>query len=194
MVTYGMVGSKAFSIEPELVRSLKRSEYDRMIELGLFQDERVELILGVLVKMSPQLAPHASTVQKLTQLLIMRLQGRFTLRVQSPLALSDDTEPEPDVAVVALGDYEAEHPSTALLIVEVSDTTLQKDRAKAAVYASAGIGEYWIVNLNARTVELCSSPDGDRYAEVRTLRAGDTLRPAALVDVAIAVAEILPKV
>jgi Uma2 family endonuclease len=194
MVTYGMVGSKAFSIEPELVRSLKRSEYDRMIELGLFQDERVELILGVLVKMSPQLAPHASTVQKLTQLLIMRLQGRFTLRVQLPLALSDDTEPEPDVAVVALGDYEAEHPSTALLIVEVSDTTLQKDRAKAAVYASAGIGEYWIVNLNARTVELCSSPDGDRYAEVRTLRAGDTLRPAALVDVAIAVAEILPKV
>jgi Uma2 family endonuclease len=165
-----------------------------MVELGLFQDERVELIRGVLVKLSPQLAPHASTVQKLTQLLITRLQGRFTLRIQLPLALSDDSELEPDAAVVALGDYEAEHPSTALLIIEVSDTTLKKDRAKAAVYASAGIGEYWIVNLGARTVELYSSPDGDRYAEVRTLRAGDALRPAALVDVAIAVAEILPKV
>jgi Uma2 family endonuclease len=189
-----MAGLEAFaSIEPELVRSLKRSEYDRMIELGMFQDERVELIRGVLVKMSPQLAPHASTVQKLNQLLMARLQGRLSLRIQSPIALSDDSEPEPDVAVVALGDYDTEHPITALLIIEVSDTTLRKDRAKAAVYASAGIGEYWIVNLGARTVEVHLSPDGDRYAEIRTLRAGDALRPAALVDVELAVTEILPK-
>jgi len=189
-----MSASEAFSsIEPELVRSFKRSEYDQMVELGLFQDERVELIRGVLVKMSPQLAPHASTVQKLNQLLMSRLQGRFTLRIQSPIALSDDTEPEPDAAVVPSGDYETEHPTTALLIIEVSDTTLRKDRAKAAVYASAGIGEYWIVNLGARTIEVYSSPDGDRYAEVRTLRATDVLRPAALVDVVITVAEILPR-
>jgi Uma2 family endonuclease len=190
-----MSASEALSsIEPELVRSIKRSEYDQMVELGLFQDERVELLRGVLVKMSPQLAPHASTVQKLNQLLMTQLGGRFTLRIQSPLALSDDTEPEPDVAVVPLGDYETEHPTTALLLIEVSDTTLKKDRRKAAMYASAGIGEYWIVNLGARTVELYVSPDHDRYAEVRTLRAGETLRPAALVDIAIAVAEILPKV
>ena len=165
-----------------------------MVELGLFQDERVELLRGVLVKMSPQLAPHASTVQKLTQLLVMRMQGRFTLRIQSPLALSDDSEPEPDVAVVELGDYESEHPTTALLVIEVSDTTLKKDRGKAAVYASARVGEYWIVNVAARTVEVHTSPDGDRYAEVRTLRAGETMRPAQLAGVEIAVAEILPKV
>src|SRR4051812_8621315 len=109
-----MAAAGAFSaIEPELVRPFTRSEYAQMIELGLFQDERVELIRGVLVKMSPQAAPHASTVQKLNQLLMTRLQGRFTVRIQSPLALSDDTEPEPDVAVVALGDYEVEHPTTA---------------------------------------------------------------------------------
>src|SRR5262245_37067935 len=96
------VSEPLLSIEPELVRSFKRSEYEQMVELGLFQDERVELLRGVLVKMSPQLAPHASTVQKLTQLLVIRLQGRFTLRVQSPLALSDDSEPEPDIAVVDL--------------------------------------------------------------------------------------------
>jgi Uma2 family endonuclease len=190
-----MSASEALSsIEPELVRSIKRSEYDQMVELGMFQDERVELIRGVLVKMSPQLAPHASTVQKLTQLLMTRLQGRFSLRIQSPLALSDDSEPEPDVAVVALGDYESQHPSTALLVIEVSDTTLKKDRGKAAVYASSGIGEYWIVNLGARAVEVYSSPDGDRYAEVRTLRVGETLKAAQLVDVVIAVVEILPKV
>jgi Uma2 family endonuclease len=144
--------------------------------------------------MSPREAPRASTVQKLTKLLIARLQERGSVRVQLPLALSDDTEPEPDVAVVPLGDYETEHPHTALLIIEVADSSLQKDRGKAAVYASAGIAEYWIVNLGARTVEVYASPDGDRYAESRTLRTGDTLRPRALPELAIAVAEILPKV
>ena len=185
--------SEAFAFEPELVRPLKRAEYDRLIELGLFDDERVELLRGVLVKMSPQRAPHASTVQKLTQLLIAWSQGKLSVRSQLPLALSDDTEPEPDVAVVPSGDYEVEHPRTALLIIEVSDTTLKKDRAKAAMYASAGVGEYWIVNLAARTVEVHVSPDGDRYGEVRTLRAGDTLRPPALPDLAVAVTDILPR-
>ena len=189
-----MSGAGALSaFEPELFRPLKRSEYDRMVELGLFQDERVELLRGVLVKMSPQYAPHASTVQKLNKLIMARLQGRLDLRIQAPLALSDDSEPEPDVAVVPLGDYEIDHPRTALLIIEVSDSSLKKDRGKAAIYASAGIGEYWIVNLGARTVEVYSSPDGDRYAEARKLREGDTLRPAALPDLSISVAEILPK-
>lgn len=164
-----------------------------MVELGLFQDERIELIRGVLVTMSPQYAPHASTIQKLNRLLMKRLTERFDLRIQSPLALSDDSEPEPDVAVVPFGNYEIDHPSTALLVIEVSDSSLKQDRAKAAVYASAAIGEYWIVNLNARTVEVYASPDGDRYAEVRTVREDATLRPIAFPDIEIAVAEILPK-
>lgn len=188
-----MAGLQALWFEPELFRPLKRSEYDRLIELGVFDDERVELIRGVLVKMSPQRAPHASTVQRLNELLMQRREGRFTVRIQLPLALSEDTEPEPDVAVVPLGDYATEHPHTALLIIEVADSTLKKDRDKATVYASAGIAEYWIVNLGARTVEVYASPEGDRYAEVRTLRTGDTLRPRALAELAIAVAEILPK-
>lgn len=188
-----MAGSEAFaSIEPESVRSLKRAEYDRLVELGMFEDERVELLRGVLIKMSPQLAAQASTVARLNQLLMAALQGRFGLRIQSPLALSDDSEPEPDVAIVALGNYDVEHPHTALLVVEVSDTTLRRDRGKASLYALAGIPEYWIVNLGARTVEVYSSPDGDRYADARTMRAGDTLRPALLADGALAVAEILP--
>lgn len=188
-----MAALQAFWFEPELFRPLKRSEYDRLVELGVFDDERVELIQGVLVKIPPQEAPHASTVQRLNELLMERRQGRFTLRIQLPLALSEDTEPEPDVAAVPLGGYATEHPHTALLIIEVADSTLKKDRGKAAVYASAGIAEYWIVNLGARSVEAYSSPEGDRYAEVRTLRTGDTLRPRALPDVSIAVAEILPK-
>ena len=188
-----MVGSEAFSsIEPESVRSLKRSEYDRMIELGMFEDERVELLRGVLVKMSPQLAAHASTVARLNDLLMTTLRGRFGLRIQSPLALSDDSEPEPDVAVVAPGNYDVEHPRTAVLVIEVSDSTLRRDRGKAALYALAGIPEYGIVNLGARTIEVYSSPDGDRYADARTMRSGDSLRPGQLPDVVLAVAEILP--
>lgn len=188
-----MCAAAAFPvIAPEMFRPLKRAEYDRMVELGLFQDERVELLRGVLVKMSPQYAPHSSTVDKLNELLVVPLKGRFRVRIQVPLALSDDSEPEPDVAVVPLGNYDNEHPTTALLVIEVADSSLEKDRGKAAIYASAGIGEYWIVNLNARTVEVYSSPEGDRYAEVRTARERDTLRPAALSGVEIAVAEILP--
>src|SRR5437868_2392932 len=146
-----MAGSGSIaSIAPELIRSFTRSEYHRMIELGLFEDERLELLGGVLVRLPSQLPPHASTVQKLNQLLVTQLQNRFGVRSQLPLALSDDTEPEPDVAIVPVGDYEVEHPATALLIIEVSDTTLRNDRAKAAMYASGGIAEYWIVNLGAR--------------------------------------------
>ena len=190
-----MAGSEVLaSIEPESVRPLKRVEYDRLVELGMFDDERVELLRGVLIKMSPQRAPHASTVARLNQLLLAALRGRFGLRIQSPLALSDDSEPEPDVVVVAPGNYDVEHPRTALLVVEVSDTTLRRDRGKASLYALAGIPEYWIVNLGARTVEVYSSPDGDRYADARTMREGDTLRPSLLADVALTVAEILPGV
>lgn len=183
----------AFSgIDPAMVRPLRRAEYDRLVELGLFQDERIELLWGVLVKKSPQSPPHASSIQKLTSLLMPRRLESCSVRVRSPLALSDDSEPEPDVAIVARGDYDAEHPTSALLVIEVADTSLRLDRNKAALYASAGIGEYWIVNLNARTVEVYSSPEGDRYAEVRTARERDTLRPTALPGVEIAVAEILP--
>ena len=189
-----MSSADVFTIEPEQVRPLKRSEYHQMIGLGLFQNERVELIRGVLVKMSPQHAPHASTIQELAELLTTQLQKRFKVRSPLPLALSDDTEPEPDIAVVTLGKYQTEHPTTALLVIEVSDSSLKADRRKAAVYASASVGEYWIVNLAARTVEVYSSPERGRFTEVRTLRPGDVLRPSTVPDVEIAVSEILPDI
>ena len=121
-----------------------------------------------------------------------QLRNRFRVRVQGPLALSDDSEPEPDIAVVALGSYRDEHPRTALLTIEISDSISQLDRIKAAIYAAAGVGEYWIIDLRARTVAIHSSPIGDRYTAVRTATAEETLRPASL-GIAIAAAEILPE-
>jgi Uma2 family endonuclease len=179
---------------PEAKRSLTRAEYYRMAELGMFEDKRVELLRGELVEVSPLNPPHAETVSRLTELLVPALRGRFRLRIQSSFVVSDDSEPEPDVAVVALGNYNAEHPRTALLVIEVSDSTLRLDRRKAALYALAGVPEYWIVNLRARTVEVYTSPDGERYADRRTVGAGEILRPALLGDVAIAVADMLPVV
>ena len=187
-----MVAAEAFEIEQASIRPIKRSEYDQMIGCGIFEGERVELIRGLLVKMSPQNAPHTSTIQKLNKRLIAQLGDRFSLRVQAPLAISDDSEPEPDIAVVAPGDYEDEHPRTALLIIEVSDSSIRVDRAKVAVYAAAGVGEYWIVNVNARTVVVHSAPSGDRYAEIRTVNAEETLR-CTQVGISITIAEILPR-
>lgn len=114
------------------------------------------------------------------------------MRSQLPIALSDDTEPDPDAAVIDLGSSYFEHPHTARLIIEVADSSLKDDRAKIAVYSSAGIPEYWIVNLGARTVEVYTAPHGARYDELRTLRSGDILRPTNVPDVEIAVSEILP--
>src|SRR5713101_802195 len=93
-------------------RPILRKEYERMIDAGLFRDERVELWRGVIVRMAPQYTPHASTVQALTQLLVVALvpSQRASVRVQLPILLSDDSEPEPDIAICAWGEYRDEHP------------------------------------------------------------------------------------
>src|SRR5262245_21512602 len=92
-------------LEPEEVRPLHRAEYDRLVESGAFDDERVELIEGIRVTMSPQDATHAHTVQRLSEVLLVPLHGRAIVRIQSPMALSEASEPEPDLVVAPLGDY-----------------------------------------------------------------------------------------
>src|SRR5262249_61644787 len=91
---------------PEGFRPLRRVEYDKLIELGAFQNEHIELLEGLLVPMSPIGPPHSSSVQKLNELLLPKLLGRATVRIQSPFAALEISEPEPDVAVVPLGDYD----------------------------------------------------------------------------------------
>jgi Uma2 family endonuclease len=99
-------------------------------------------------------------------------------RVQSPLALSDDSEPEPDMAVVPAGDYDTVHPNRALLIIEVADTSLQKDRGiKTALYATAGIPEFWLVNHAERIVEVHRRPSAGRYADIQRIAGEGQLEP-----------------
>ena len=178
-------------LAPEEIRPLSRAEYDRLVELDFFEDERVELLRGALVKMSPQGAPHANAPARLMKRLILGLGDRAQVRAHSPLALGDWSEPEPDIAVVLPGDYSRAHPETALLVVEAADSSLRKDRRiKAELYAEHSIPEYWIINLVEGAVEVHTLPVGGRYTRVETFGPGDSLCMNAFPDLRVEVSEL----
>lgn len=162
-----------------------------MVELGALADQRVELIRGQIVAMSPQGPPHSSAVRRLNKLLTIALRNHADVQIQAPLAVADDSEPEPDVAVIEPGDYRSEHPTSALLVIEVADSSLVKDRHdKALLYAEAGIPEYWIVNVVEQTVEVYLHPEAGTYRTVVTRSRRDILRPTRLPMIEIALADI----
>lgn len=172
------------SVVPDRIRPLRRVDYEAIVNQGLLDDARVELLLGSLVEMTPQGPLHAEIVRRLAARLTRDLPVTLHVRTQSPLAVSDDSEPEPDVAVVPAADYTTAHPRGALLVVEVSYTSVQKDRGlKAALYATAGIPEFWLVNLADRVVEVHRQPTEGRYEVVERVTAGQELAPAAFPDV-----------
>jgi Uma2 family endonuclease len=185
------------------VRRWTRQDYDRMIDVGLFPPgTRAELLDGVVLEMSPQNSPHATAVCLVEEALRQVFRQGYHVRVQLPLALDPLSEPEPDVAVVPGGprDYRDHHPTAALLIVEVADTTVTHDRnRKGSLYARSGIEEYWLVNLPARRVEVYRHPVpqaeayyGWAYASVRHVTAADLLSPYAASEALVAVADLLP--
>jgi hypothetical protein len=178
-------------LAPERIRPLARVEYDRMVELGLFEDEHLELLRGALVTMSPQGWLHMRIVAWLTERLVRQLDESYEVRPHGPFAASEWSEPEPDVAV-ARKDYDVRaHPSVVLLLVEVSLSSLRIDRGvKLAIYADAGVPEYWIVDVATMTVEVFTGPVDGAYTESRVVRDGDVLRPSGLPGVEIAVASI----
>lgn len=177
---------------PDRIRPLRRIEYDSLVERGLLADARVELLRGALVHMTPQGPLHADVVARLASGLVRALPVDVVVRTHSPLAVLDESEPEPDIAVVPAGDYSTAHPSEALLVVEIADTSLRKDQAiKAPLYAEAGIPEFWLVNLVDHVVEVYRRPEAGRYRDVRSLDSQGDLVPAAFPDVKISVAELL---
>jgi len=163
-----------------------------MASLGLFEGERVELLYGLIVRMPPKGPPHESGIERLSELLLPRLIGRAKVRIQLSFAASDGSQPEPDVALVPMGDYRKDHPKTAHLLIEVADSSLEVDRGeKAQLYAECGVPEYWIVNLRDDLVEVHSDIVNGVYRRVQPYRRGDRLRIAAFPDVEIAVDAIL---
>jgi Uma2 family endonuclease len=171
---------------------MTRAEYEALVRRGALEDARVELLYGRLVSMSPQGEPHTYCVTQLMTLLVRALGDRARVRVQAPFAAPDESEPEPDVAVVAPGDYLDGHPRVALLIVEVAETSLARDRGKARLYATAGVAEYWIVNLLEQAIEVHRQPGAEGYTTISRHGRGEKLPLAAFGDVALGVDEVLP--
>lgn len=175
------------------LRRFTRAEYDRFVELGVFEDEKVELLHGFLVEMSPQGARHAYATRHLQRILMDALSPRAEVHSQSPLALRDDSQPEPDLAVVPLGDYRRAHPTAAQLVVEVADSSQRKERrSKAPLYATAAIPEYWIVLVADGVVEIYREPRDGRYTRMETVDRGGTITMAAFPDVRVRVDDFMP--
>jgi len=172
-------------------RPLKRAEYDRLVALGVFEGERLELLYGRLVAMSPQDPKHTSPISQLTMILAPALASRAIVRVQCPYYATDESEPEPDLAVVPARSYKAAHPERAYLVVEVAVSSAKKDRVvKGPLYARSGVDEYWLVDVTSETVEVYREPTEAGYATMTRFGLGDTLTIAAFPEVTVSVAAI----
>ncbi len=171
-------------------------DYHRMIQAGVLdEDQHVQLLAGALVAMTPQGSRHAVVIQRLTAALVRAVGDDLAVRPQLPLTLFDDSEPEPDLAVVRAADarLEGPHPSRALLVVEVAGDSLRLDRqSKAALYARAGIPEYWIVNLAESSVEVLLQPDpvARSYRSSAVVAPGEVLAATTLPGFTIDVAQL----
>jgi Uma2 family endonuclease len=171
--------------------------YHRMGESGVLDpDDRLELLDGEVIEMSPIGTAHAACVNRLAEILSQSLTGRAIVSVQNPILLSDISEPQPDIALLKRRpDFYAERhagPADVLLLVEVADTSAALDRqVKVPLYAAARIRETWVVDLSAGVVEVYRQPGGGTYAHVREGRSGP-IAPLAFPDVSFDIAEILP--
>lgn len=173
-----------------------RAEYEKLVELGIFASEaRVELLDGEILTMAAQDSLHSTGVTLAVEAL-RAIYGRgYVIRVQMPIAASDDSEPEPDVAVVVGSprDFRDEHPRMPILVVEVAYSTLDYDQGrKLRRYAASGIPEYWILNLNDGRLEVYRSPQGEGYLHHAAVEREGRVAPLTHPNQSIAVQEILP--
>jgi len=185
-------------------RKFTRLEYDRLIEAEFFRpDDRIELIGGHMVVKEPPYSPHAAAIMRVHRALSSAFGAGWSVRMQMPLALDDESEPEPDISVVPEDpdDYEDGHPTTAALVVEVALSRLGFDRKhKSSLYARARIADYWIVNIPDQRLEVHRDPTpnaaatfGWRYAGTPALTRDEHVTPLALPATSIAVARLLPR-
>jgi Uma2 family endonuclease len=187
---------------PLTVKRWRRTEFDRLVNLGVFEGEPLELIGGQLVVAEPQGSYHASAIDKVGYAVRALVPTGWFVRVQGPVSLDDESEPEPDLAVVPgrPGDYRESHPVHPVLVIEVAESSLTFDRTrKGSLYARAAVPEYWIVNLVDRILEVYRDPEPDasaafgwRYRTVSRLTPPATVAPLAWSSQSVAVTDLLP--
>jgi len=168
-----------------------------MLEAGILtEDDRLELIDGEIVEMSPIGSSHQGCVDRLNFLFVQRAGDKGIVRIQGPIELDDFSEPQPDLSLLRMRSdyYSHSHPRPAdvLLVVEVSDSTLDYDRSvKIPLYARAGVAEAWVANLSGDSIEVYSDPANGSYQRVRICRRGESISPRDLQHVSFIVDEIL---
>ncbi|MBI4506726.1 MAG: Uma2 family endonuclease, partial [Chloroflexi bacterium] len=178
-------------------RKFTVDEYERMGQAGILgEDDRVELIEGEIVEMTPIGHRHAGCVKRLNRLFSQELGTTAVIGIQDPVRLSEDSEPQPDVAVLRprADLYASAHPTPAdvLLLIEVAESSAEPDRrVKVPLYARGGVPEVWLVDLGGETVTVYRDPTPDGYRTERTVQRGETLAPAALPDLQVLSAEVL---
>lgn len=180
-------------------RLFTRKEYHAMAEAGIFApEERLELLGGEIIVMSPMGDRHSSCITRVNRVFAgLNIANQAIVSVQSPVVASPTSEPEPDVALLAfrddLYDFGKPRPQDVLLLIEVSDSSLEYDRkVKLPYYASLGIPETWIANLKDDRIESCTEPSPEGYRATRIYWRGDVISPTAFPDLQIAVSDIIP--
>lgn len=187
-------------------RRIRADEYYRMAETGIFgREERVELIDGTIVSMSPQNPAHATSIRLTNMILTDLFRATHLVSCQAPLSLGDDCEPEPDFALVTPEHLRAcagKHPSRPDLVLEISDSSLRYDKQeKVGLYARAGIPEYWVLDLKSRRLEVHQDPGpepdgafGHSYRRRQTLHESDRVAPQFAPQIFLSVGDLLPQV
>ena len=167
------------------------AEYYQLAKVGILKEsDRVELINGEIITMSPINSPHGGMVNRLTRLLYHSLKEQVTITVQNPISIDNYSEPEPDIVVANFDpdDYEKSHPRPAdiQLVIEVADSTLEKDRSiKCPLYAKAGIKEYWIVDLVNQKIEIYREPVKEEYHFKQVISKKNQIVTAAFTNLKI---------
>lgn len=182
--------------ERSLLRLWTSAEFERLGAAGLFDpDERLELLDGEIFQMTPQSSRHATTVSKLTRMAFEIFGASYVIRVQLPLVVATQSLLEPDLAIVSgvEDDYRDAHPTTAVFVAEVADSSLARDKdLKQRLYARAGIPEYWLINLIDECLEVFRNPARERYQYHLILGSAESIALLTHLDQPLSVSDLLP--
>jgi Uma2 family endonuclease len=165
-------------------------EYDALVTSGALNGLKVELLDGVIVEMTPQGGKHVGAVHRLGELLTLLSVGKpFGVIVQTNVDFGS-SRPEPDLALVPRSELNNQVPTRALLVVEVAESTVRDDRAKAEIYARANVPEYWLVDVEERVIEVrtCPVPGEGKYEREQLFKIGETILSVAVPELSLAVA------
>jgi Uma2 family endonuclease len=179
-------------IWPDTIRPLRRVEYRFLVDDGAFLGERLELLNGEMFKKRPRQYVHSYVSQRLLEILLPALLGRASVRPSAPLAASDISELEPDIAVVPLGTYANDAPSAGYLVVEVPPISNELLAVKTTLYAEMGVPDFWVIDVTRRELVVHRAPVLGRYETVRTVGDGESVELAAFPHVVVPFDDVLP--